>query len=320
MPSYSTHYIFANSLLERIKKADPTIKLNASALYYGTQGPDLLFTHRLLPTMKGKSLRPLGSLFHHCDIAMLFHYMGEYLSTAPCDKDIVKSYIYGFICHFSLDRITHPYIYATQKRMTELYGYGKYPSLVVHNMIEYNIDMLLLRDFTKQEDSRLFNTQETLLKDDRLISEMAKLLTYSMSKLSDVPVDFYDFRNAFYDMRQIQGLLCDPTGIKNAVVSLVQLPVKPFLGPIATSFLRRKKSDCRWDYLNVSHMGWVPPAKPREISHKGFMELFGEAQEDALNIISKFDEATYGRESFGELTENMSFDTGARFDVHVELH
>ena len=53
MPAFSTHYIFAKELMERLKgTVDFTVCENA--VYIGAQGPDIFFFHRALPWQRGK--------------------------------------------------------------------------------------------------------------------------------------------------------------------------------------------------------------------------------------------------------------------------
>ncbi len=319
MPSFSTHYVFANKLVERIRQADADLELNVSALYYGTQGPDVLFSHRILPTMKGKCRRDIASKLHACDPSKLFYYMREYLNTQPCDKATVKSYIYGFICHYALDRITHPYVYALQKVITKATNAEKFPTFVVHNRIELTIDVLLLQRFLGVHDTTKFRTYSTLKADDALICEMSRMLAYVVPRTCGDPADACLYRQAFYDFITIQKLFTDEKGFIYPLFSAVQFPVKRFIGPAATSFLRSRNPDTEWDYLNKGHARWVIPAEPDKTSNKSFDDLFAEAEDFAVNVISNFDTAD-SVEAFDALTGSISFDTGARFDVPVELH
>ncbi|MCQ2463041.1 MAG: zinc dependent phospholipase C family protein [Clostridia bacterium] len=319
MPAFSTHYLFANSLKERIAQADTNLELCVPALYYGTQGPDFMFQHRILPWMKGKCRRNLASKLHHCDPAKLFFYMGEYLNTADCDKNIVKSYIYGFICHFSLDRIAHPYVYSVQKKITPMLGAEDYPGFVVHNRIELNIDALLLEEFLGSRDTRSFHTDKTLLDDERLISEIGKLMGYAAPKVIDDNSGADVYTQGLYDMRYMQSLLSDARPWLRPTLEAIQLPIRPFMGKAGTSFLRPRKPDMLWDWLNNAKSVWYGAAYPDVPRTESFKELFEAAQDDAINIISKFDLAMQGKESFDELTENMDFDSGTRFDIKVQL-
>ena len=63
MPAASTHYIFAKETMPLIKDL-VDFKIDPRAFYYGTQGPDLYFFHRLLPWQLGKSYRTQGIDLH----------------------------------------------------------------------------------------------------------------------------------------------------------------------------------------------------------------------------------------------------------------
>lgn len=314
MPAFSTHYLFALSMEEKISEADRSLSLHRGALYYGTQGPDFMFQHRILPWMKGKCRRDIASALHHCDPAKLFYYMGEYLYTADCDRRIVKSYIYGFICHFSLDRIAHPYVYAVQRALTPLMKAEKFPDFVVHNKIELNIDALLLGEFLGKRDTRAFRNDETLVNDAHLIREIGSLMGYVVPKVIDEKAGKDVYIQGFWDMRYMQRFLTDDRWWIRPLMKTVQFPVKPFIGEAATSFLRQKEPDRMWDYLNEAKSVWYSSAHPDEPRTESFKELFQMAREDAFNIIRHFDAAMRGEASFDELTENMDFDSGKRFD------
>lgn len=319
MPAFSTHYLFAYSLREKIAQADKGLELCVPALYYGTQGPDFMFQHRILLWMKGKCRRDLGSALHHCDPAKLFYHMGEYLNTADCDKSIVKSYIYGFICHFSLDRIAHPYVYSVQRKLTPLMRAENFPGFVVHNRIEMNIDSLLLGKFLGSRDTGGFKTADTLLDDPHLTEEIGRLMGYVAPKVIDDNSGAEVYTQGFRDMRYMQSLLSGDRAWLRPTLEAVQLPIRPFMGKAGTSFLRPKKPDMLWDWLNEAKSVWYGAAYPDVPRTESFTELFEKARADALNIIGKFDLAMEGKESFDELTENMDFDSGARFDAKIKL-
>ena len=79
MPAYSTHYIFAKELKEKIEQ-NVDFKLNEAALFIGTQGPDIFFDHRVMPWMIGKSMRKIGSLLHRSKPSEIFDKMREYIN------------------------------------------------------------------------------------------------------------------------------------------------------------------------------------------------------------------------------------------------
>ncbi len=315
MPAFATHYIFARKLEDKIREYDKELDFCPEAFYFGTQGPDFLFAHRIWRTAwNGNNLMSLGSELHHCDAAKLFGEMQKYLNTQNCDKSVVKSYIYGFICHYSLDRTAHPYIYAAQKEMTEVKGLQNVKSMSVHSTIEYNIDTLLLRTELGHTDGRKFNEASTLTNDPYIIEELSKLMFCCVPAVIDRKVSLDDYRTAFNDMYMVMGLKYDPTGIKRRILRTVGAPVRKKIGPILTAMMRQKKSDNGWDYLNLRHKKWTMVFDSRQSFTTSFMDLFRFALDDAFELIKAFNEGD-AAEAVERITGNMSFDTGVRFDI-----
>ncbi|MDD6021508.1 MAG: zinc dependent phospholipase C family protein [Oscillospiraceae bacterium] len=315
MPAFASHYIFARSLKDKIQEYDKDIKLSQTALYYGTQGPDFLFSHRIWRmAWGGKTLKSLGSQLHHCDIVRMFGLMKEYLENEPCDRDIVKSYIYGYICHYALDRNTHPFIYSVQKALTEAKGYQKAIPFSIHNIVEFNIDVFLLRSELGYTDGRKFCAADTVPKDEHVIDEISLLMAYVVPKVNGNSAGAGEYAEAFRDMGTAHKVLTDKNGVKRKVLNIVQQPIKPFIGPLLISMIRQEKPDSEWDYMNFTHKEWTMPYDSRRKSTKSFMDLYREAQTDAMQLIDAFNSGD-AEKKLEELTGNMSFDTGVRYDI-----
>ena len=103
MPAYCTHYIFACELLPAL--TEPAgFDLNRDAVMLGTQGPDVFFFHRIAPWMPGRSQRKIGSRLHRAKPGDILDAMAEYCTRCSTEKDIARSYDYGFILHYALER------------------------------------------------------------------------------------------------------------------------------------------------------------------------------------------------------------------------
>lgn len=310
MPAFSTHYLFSHELMAQIQAADPDIRLDASAVYYGTQGPDVLFFHRILPIMPGKSYNPAGSRMHRANPNTLFEAMLAYAKTLDgAQLERALSYIYGFLCHYALDRVAHPYIYATQHAIIEA-RHLWYLKGVVHNRVEYEIDMLMLRRHLQVASARTFETRDVLSADPALLDGMAGVLAAAVQGALQLPMTRVQARQAFCDTRTMQSLLTDRHGWKLPVMALLQLPVYPFLGPCLTSMLRRTQADTRWDYTNDQKAEWAYPADPSRVSCESFEELFARAKRDALHLIAAFRRSLSGGGALEEAVGGVSFLTG----------
>ena len=109
MPACLTHNLFANDVRARLEEPG----LNACAYAWGAQGPDYLFCHRYFKTMRDKTLKTLqeyGSALHKTSPSATLEAMREFVRSH--NDPIYRSYLLGFLCHYSLDSTAHPYVNA----------------------------------------------------------------------------------------------------------------------------------------------------------------------------------------------------------------
>ncbi len=320
MPAPGTHYIFAKSVEDRVKEADKSFSFSKAAFYYGTQGPDFLFSHKAWRmAWNGKNLIELGSELHHVCPSKMFALMKEYLENEPCDRDLIKSYIYGFLAHYALDRNAHPLVYAVQNELTKAHSLEKYRSIVVHNQIEMNIDSILIRSelgFKRGIDLRLYDTLDS---NPYLIDEMSRLMEYVVPQLVFCDASKEDFADAYRCMRLGQIALNDFTGMRRKAIKLIEKPIEKALGgPLLSSLMRQPYSDNKWDYMNITHKEWAMPFDSRVKSTKSFPDLFADAQEDLFGLITAFNEED-AENAIRDYSGDISFDTGVRYDITEPL-
>ena len=105
MPACLTHYYFAQNVRENLPDAS---SLDACAYAWGAQGPDFFFCHRFLPFWRGRSLQEYGGRLHDEMPSKVLGAMREFLKAHP--DPVYRSYVWGFVCHYSLDCTAHPYI------------------------------------------------------------------------------------------------------------------------------------------------------------------------------------------------------------------
>ena len=159
MPAYCTHYIFACELLPALTEL-AGFDLNRDAVMLGTQGPDVFFFHRIAPWMPGRSQRKIGSRLHRAKPGDILDAMAEYCTRCSTEKDIARSYAYGFILHYALDRQCHPFVYAKQQELTDS-GSSLHKS-ALHNIVEMSMDAVLLHEKLHIDDPRCFDTAVTV--------------------------------------------------------------------------------------------------------------------------------------------------------------
>lgn len=128
MPATYTHYYFGQLVFSKLPSKYQHLISNHRDLYdIGQHGPDILFYH--YPLKENKIMR-LGYDMHHLQGKAFF----EKASLKHHQNEADLAYLYGFICHFTLDAYCHPYV----ENYIEQEG-------VSHFEIEMQLDRYLLQ-------------------------------------------------------------------------------------------------------------------------------------------------------------------------------
>ncbi len=107
MPSTYAHYCFGQDVLSRLPKTyQKEIQAYQDLYFLGLHGPDLLFYYRPL---KKDPVNQTGYAMHDRAGQVFFEEAGTVLQKNQFSAEYA-AYIYGFICHFALDRECHGYI------------------------------------------------------------------------------------------------------------------------------------------------------------------------------------------------------------------
>lgn len=301
MPAFSTHYIFAKELMPWLK-TESKASINSDALYLGTQGPDIFFFHRILPWMIGKSLRKTGSALHRAKPELIFESMRRYAEISE-RKDTILSYILGFIMHYALDRVCHPYVYALQNRLTENKLIAN--EHTAHNVIEFAMDSYLLKKRLGIPEPHKFRTSGIINLNEADKEEIASLLRFVIKDvlIQDIGTQAV---TAIDDTEYIQKITFDPHRIKNAVISAAELPLALITGGYKLSaMLKPKDLEKAQKYGNIYREMWESPYSNEE-RYESFEDLFERAQTEAKQMIKGF----LNGADCKEITQNISFLTG----------
>ena len=138
MPACLTHYYFAQNVRENLPDAS---SLDACAYAWGAPGPDFFFCHRFLPFWRGRSLQEYGGRLHDETPSNVLGAMREFLKAHP--EPVYRSYVWGFVCHYSLDCTAHPYINWLAQELVRQRPWET-PS-TMHGEVEAALDAIVLR-------------------------------------------------------------------------------------------------------------------------------------------------------------------------------
>ncbi len=116
MPSTYAHDRFGSLVRRQLPIKIQTEIIEYPQLYYmGLQGPDLFFYYD--PLRKNPAMEE-GSRLHAMSGKEFFENAAGRLARLEKRKDAgpERAYLYGLLCHFTLDSVCHAYIFAYQKK------------------------------------------------------------------------------------------------------------------------------------------------------------------------------------------------------------
>lgn len=295
MPAFSTHYIFAEEMMERLKEiAD--FKINENAVFIGAQGPDIFFFHRVFPWQKGKPLRKLGSSLHREKPGILLNKLFDYCHTSK--SSIAKSYAFGFILHYALDRNCHPYVYFLQNKITQ--RKTDFNPHSAHNIIELSLDSLMLSLHLDIEKPTQFETEQTIKIKENELEEISDEIAF----LADISNK--EAKTAILDMKYMQRLLLDKNEKKKTITARLEKIASPFTKNfLLSSYFRTDDLEKAKKYANIYNGKWKSPFCEKS-SKKSFFDLYEKAKDDAQALLIKWQSGADGE----EITNNLSFLTG----------
>ena len=109
MPTTYAHYRFGQDVLRRLSTGPEKPILRRKELFdCGLHGPDLLFYYKALSK---NPVNTLGNEMHSQSARAFFEPAGRVIAAKPHQNSHL-AYVYGFICHFALDRCCHAFINA----------------------------------------------------------------------------------------------------------------------------------------------------------------------------------------------------------------
>ena len=294
--------------MEEYIKENFDFEYDCKAASIGAQGPDIFFFHRALPViMPGLSLRKIGSALHRAEPGKIFDAFAEYWKKTG---DSGKSYITGFILHYSLDRQCHPYVYAMQNEI--LKGNRFLHKGSAHNIIEMSADSYFLSDKGNYRKPSDFFGADTVKADGNTQNEIAQVIKFTVAEVLGNDISLNAVRRALDDTVLCQKILRDPTGILTGICRITET----ILGPIThffkfSSMIKPKDLEKAKKCVNIDRVEWCSPYC-NEKRCESFDDLFKGAKSDAVNLLAGFKQIISGRATGEQITNNISFLTGVK--------
>ena len=295
MPSAVTHAYFARDVYKKLP-AKVKRKIDLDEMVTFSQGPDVFYYDLLR-----EKNRNFGKLVHTTKTEkFIIEYVDHILKYRLEKKKEVISSLYGMVLHYVLDKTTHPFIY-----------YETDGSPVKHREMELLIDLYMIEKREKinprkvdittlvfpkmAPKNQLQNLLDRVYEDVYGVSNMGKVYLRNLPEMKEY---FHMFRY-------------DPYGYKLKLYRVIhKLPFvsnKICYNSYAID-LRTKVA-----YINFEHEVWCHPCNKSETSTKSFFDLYHDALEEAVFILTQIHQVLVKENevrSLQKVTGNKSMITG----------
>ncbi|MBQ9057632.1 MAG: hypothetical protein IJ125_00430 [Atopobiaceae bacterium] len=286
MPALITHYLFGEQLLashEQLKSL-VTSEEERTAFLVGNQGPDPLF-FRWKDPLKFVSTSKLGSKLHASRMSAFFDELRFALGRLPqTDQRVGRAFALGFLGHYTLDRMAHPFIYAQQYMIVDL-GEGLEQSEgKVHALVESDLDSMMLWRLhrrTVEQDA----PADVLMCSSRSRRVAGALVAQAANVALGEIVEPTLFGHAIEDMTRFYQL-SEPEGnpLSKLVGNFERLAKKDSL---VQALGHKVVHDDRCAWANEEHAHWTHPFTGED-SCDSFQDRFDAALNDYVQVSQSF--------------------------------
>lgn len=321
MPGFRSHYIFGIESRNELKK----IKAPSSLAVYemvraypavyalGEQGPDIFFYNPVSYFHR----RNIGDRMHHeAPLSFILHLIDTAGSIrSERLRSCAWAYIAGFIGHYTLDTLCHPYIHF---RACKKIHAGSLQGFHNHMLLEADIDTALLAHFFKLRPSE-FHPSKTI----ELSKEEALFLSAFIDRAIDrtYPGSFVltpEITAAFRSSRFVYDLMEDPHLWKKKLFRSIE---GLFMShPQYSAMILNDRHLTYTDPCNLSHHLWSNPWKTEAFSTESFYDLFHKGMHlylRRLSLLQRIASTDVGSRDYHDYVHmlkkslgNLSYDNG----------
>ncbi len=309
MADFLTHVLHSDAVLDRIESRRIVEGiLKKKPLYrLGAQGPDTLFYDHCFPG-KGKGyLKDLGETMHRHHTAAFLKAGFERLQILSWEEgwSDLAVYMSGFICHFTLDSLIHPYVYWACNHW--IWTKSGTPAHTTHQRVELMLDALYWKEGRGVPASRV--RQRKLIDIGKHWPDtVADFLKTSFLEVYGVETTSRELDRLLADCYRGCDLLYDPVNWKKSLIgwldSLTAGAVRPAKVPCPSTV------DDTIDWANRKKRSWFHPFSEMDDRTASADDILEEAACKASNHINILFSRLYRHEPIDDLFSNISYDTG----------
>jgi len=285
MPAAIAHELFGEDILAQLGEKPYPTRDEQDAFLLGNQGPDPLFY--LFVRSSNIEARRMGSTLHREAYAAFIQSMIDFLGIIRTEElGVAQAYVAGYLCHYALDSLAHPYIHWFETRLVESGVPGiEDAAPQIHGQIESDLDSYLLWQWKGIDVYGYRPFADMLEASDRVLRIVDRIYCFAAAGACKVILEPDTFSRAVRSMRRMQRVFYSPRGVKRTLLGKVERIAVHHSLAQAMSHSARIHGVCDWD--NRDHGRWVN-LYTGERSTASFMDIVDHARMVALDDLQKF--------------------------------
>ncbi len=286
MPGFITHLSFGEQSLSFIESSYTTdlLEKHMQAYGLGLQGPDIFFYHIPAYLFYKKNI---GNVMHRQRVMLFFEslFNARNVFEDTHSRCICDAYILGFIGHYSLDIVCHPYIYYKSDHFNNLkrggvYDFGRHVSL------ETDIDHEVLMHYKKLLPSQ-FDYAKAICPSDNEKRVIATLLFNTISQtFPEYHIRFGTIRHAIDSIIRLNHAMNDPKGRKKKHIRRIEQVF--FKCAVISSMIPSDTIIKYHDPCNNEHAKWYNPWDPEKIREDSIFDLINKTMPKYIERINLY--------------------------------
>lgn len=308
MPSVLTHDFFGRDVYGAVgAELGFTTTDEMDAFLLGNQGPDPLFYLVLNPLFDKSS--HVGTLMHDEKPSELLLAMRTAIEGLDGDeRRFCRAYAAGFLCHYLLDRTTHPFIFAQQNAIcaSSASGLGEEHGGTVHANIEREIDEMMLYRKRSCTVAEYKPYVEVLRGSDDVLHAIDLLYERAIPAAYGIEIAPNTFSMAVRLFRLGNRLFYSPKGGKRALIGGIERAFKRVPASFYCGMSHRAVPASVTRLDNHEHAEWKHPYLPLK-SSDSFLDLYDRAQDSVIEAERSFLEGPFTPADARTLTGGINF-------------
>ncbi|EOD00315.1 zinc dependent phospholipase C family protein [Caldisalinibacter kiritimatiensis] len=322
MPDIWTHIICGEEVLNSLhdSKWKEILIKNKKLFNLGCQGPDIFLYNDFWPWIKEKRGVKFGSLLHEEKTGEFFIKGFNYLKhniEKQKGFQLLFTYLAGFVCHFGLDRVAHPYIHyysgKYDKNKPETRKYSGY-----HKKLEVIIDSIIVKE-RKGIDAYKYPVFKEIDIEGGLPKVVVQFYKYIISNLYKYKSNPDFIVDSYNDMKKVFKITHDRLGIKKVLLYFIDLVTRGDIDYNSVIYPRRL---AQRDYMNRNHNIWNHPCDKKEVYNSSFDDLLDKAVIESREMLKgaiMYLEDKLEIKDLEKLFPNISYVTGKPTNQKCEI-